>query len=402
MTFFGFALACIAASSTPTATHGPVSEDSKHASAHPVQNAPEPPTHVRPSDSSSPRIAPETGSTTRHAAQAKTPETKAPDSKHHAATPLRAKSRLCGELPAKRLSWKHKQGPLHLAGTVVVGPGATLVVDAGTEIRIGAFDSCPDPLAPANEKGIALVVRGGVLRIEGTADKPVVFRPESESRGYAWNGIRIELAPRDGAASLRWTEIVRASKGVAFVASAGRLDHVVIEDCGIGVASLKGASPTVSHSVIHRSAIADIVSSRSAIRVVSSLLLDGTGDGIRFDGVGLAEIRTSAFWGHRGTAVVRGPSGLGAWQSDSLPDRFGNWHTDPLLNGSGAHAARLRQAQDSLARLPWYKPRRLPDPPTGHGRWALSPFSPLVDRGASRRCSDPDGSPCDIGLWGGH
>jgi len=318
-----------------------------------------------------------------------------------ATRPPRAKDGLCGELPAKRLSWTARQGPLHLAGTVVVGPGATLVVQAGTEIRIAAFDSCPDPLAPADERGIALVVRGGVLRIEGTADKPVVFRPEAGSGGYAWNGIRVELAPRDEAATLRWTEIVRASKGVAFVASAGRLDHVVIEDCGIGVAALNGASPTVSHSVIHRSAISDIVSSRSAIRVASTLFLDGAGDGIRFDGVGLAEIRNSAFWGHRGTAIVRGPSGLGAWKGDSAPDRFGNWRTDPVLNGSESHAIRLRRAQDSLAGLPWYRPRRLPDPPAGHGRWTLSPFSPLVDRGASRRCSDPDGSPCDIGLWGG-
>ncbi len=326
---------------------------------------------------------------------------KAHESQPRATGPVRAKNRLCGELPAKRLSWKSKQGPLYLAGTVIVGPGATLAVDAGTEIRIGAVDSCPDPLAPADEKGIALVVRGGTLRIDGKAGGPVVFRPENGSRGYAWNGIRIELAPRDESASLRWTEIVRASKGVSFVASAGRLEHVVIEDCGIGVASLKGASPSVSHSVIHRSAIADIVSGRSAIRVVSSLFLDGAGDGIRFDGVGLAEIRTSAFWGHRGAPIVRGPTGLGDWTTDSLPDRYGNWHVDPVLSGSAEHLARLGRAQDSLARLPWYRPRRLPETPAGKGPWALSPFSPLVDRGEPRRCTDPDDSPCDIGLWGG-
>lgn len=392
MTIFGFALLCIASSSTPAEAHVSGSEPSSQS----VHGSPTPPVVPHASPDHAPTV-PDTGSNhpnTRDLAPK-------PVDKHHETAPPRAKNRLCGELPAKRLSWKRKQGPLHLAGTVVVGPGATLVLEAGTEIRIGMFDSCPDPLAPAEEKGIALVVRGGVLRVQGAPGKPVVFRPEAGSGGYAWNGIRVELAPRDGAASLRWTEIVRASKGVAFVASAGRLDHVVVEDCGIGVASLKGASPTVSHSVIHRSAIADIVSSRSALRVASTLFLDGAGDGIRFDGVGLAEIRTSAFWGHRGTAIVRGPPGLGAWKGDSVPDRFGNWRTDPVLSGSESHAVRLRRAQDSLAGLPWFRPRRLPQAPSGQGRWVLSPFSPLIDRGASRRCADPDGSPCDIGLWGG-
>jgi hypothetical protein len=398
VTFSGFVLACIASSSTPSTAHGHDSD----ASSHSAQEAPKPskPLHAAEADHSP---APhDTAATPAIPHEPEAHDAKTPGKgKHGEASPPRAKNRLCGELPAKRMSWKRKQGPLHLAGTVVVGPGATLVLEAGTEIRIDAFDSCPDPLAPTDEKGIALVVRGGVLLVQGAAGKPVVFRPESGSGGYAWNGIRVELAPRDGAASLRWTEIVQASKGVSFVASAGRLDHVVIEDCGIGVASLKGASPSVLQSVIHRSAIADIVSSRSAIRVSSSLFLDGAGDGIRFDGVGLAEIRNSAFWGHRGTAIVRGPAGLGAWNGDSVPDKFGNWRTDPVLHGSASHAARLRRAQDSLAQLPWYRPRRLPDAPAGQGPWALSPFSPLIDRGASRRCSDPDGSPCDIGLWGG-
>lgn len=315
--------------------------------------------------------------------------------------PRRAKDRLCGELPSRKTTWKARQGPLHLAGTVIVGEGASLLLQAGTQVLVGAIDSCPDPLAPAGERGITLVVRGGTLRLEGSPAKPIVVRPESVGKGFSWNGIRIELARSERDAFLRWTEIVGASKGIAFVSGGGRVEHAVIDACGIGIASLNGASPSVSHSVIHGSSVADVVSSRSALRIVSSLFLDGRGDGIRFDGVGLSEVRTSAFWGHRGTPVVRGPTGLGDWVGDSLPDRFGNWNADPVLRDSPSHLVRARRAQDSLAKLPWFRPRRPPPPPPGSGRWALSPFSPLIDRGESHLCSDSDGSRCDIGLWGG-
>jgi len=315
--------------------------------------------------------------------------------------PQRPKGVLCGSLPAKKLVWKAKQGPISLVGTVVIGPGAELDIGSGSEIRIGGYDSCPDSGATAsNGRSIALVVRGGKLRLNGKAGKPVRFTLPASGTGYLWNGIRVEKAARDEDAQLRWIELSRATKGLSFLASAGKVEHAVVEDCGIGIASLLGASPTISHSVISRSGVAAIASNRSATRVVSSLILEG-GDGIRFDGIGLSSIATSCFWGQTGTEIVRGPAGVGTWKGDSIPDRFGNWHRDPVLRDSPEHQSRLAQARQRMETQPWWKPRRLPDAPSGQGRWSLSPFSPLIDKGESRFCSDPDGTKCDIGLWGG-
>ena len=321
-------------------------------------------------------------------------------STHDTHPPKRPKGNLCGPL-SKNLAWNARQGPLLLAGTVTIGPGVSLTIGAGTEIRIGSYDSCPDSGAVAGGHSIALVVRGGTLLIAGLPDKPIVFKPLAEARGFLWEGIRIEKSSRDQDATLRWFELSRASKGVSFLAGAGRIDHGVIEDCGIGIASLLGASPTVTHSVLSRSVVADVVSSRSATRILSCLFLDGRGDAIRFDGVGLSEIATSCFWGHRGSVVVRGPAGLGGWKSDSVPDPFGNWRRDPVLRESNQHQILLAQSRKSLAGQPWWKSRRPPEDPPGTGRWALSPFSPMIDRGETRFCSDSDGSKCDIGLWGG-
>lgn len=318
-----------------------------------------------------------------------------------APAPARPAGVLCGELPAKTLRWTARKGPLTLAGTVVIGPGAKLVVGAGTRIRVASIDSCPETEAEFGKPQVALIVRGGVLRLEGKAYHPVVFEPSETKRGFAWEGIRVEKASKDEQADLRWFETSNSSIGVAFLAGAGRIEHAVIRECGIGVTSVLGASPSIRHTVVYRSAVADMVSSRSATRVTSCLFLDGEGDGIRFDGTGLSEVRTSCFWNHRGVPITNGPPGLGEWPIDTTPDAFGNWQRDPVLRDSSEHLRLLQEYNERISAQPWWKPRRAPDNPPGTGPWALSPFSPLVDKGESPFCSDVDGSKCDIGLWGG-
>lgn len=317
------------------------------------------------------------------------------------AAPGRPKGILCGNLPAKMHRWKARQGPLTLAGTVVIGPGATLVVGEGTEIRVAAGDSCPEQEGDFGKAQIALIVRGGTLRLEGSSLKPVVFRSLSTARGFGWEGVRIEKASKDNQADLRWFEISRASIAVAFLAGSGRLEHGVIEGCGIGITSVLGASPSIRHTVLARNAVADLISSRSATRVSSCLFLDGEGDGIRFDGIGLSEIRSSCFWNQRGAAIINGPPGLGDWSTDTLPDVFGNWQRDPVLRDTPEHHRLLAEHHAKMSAQPWWKPRRAPENPPGHGPWSLSPFSPLVDKDETRFCADSDGSKCDIGLWGG-
>jgi hypothetical protein len=75
------------------------------------------------------------------------------------------------------------------------------------------------------------------LRLDGSAKKPIRFVMTTAGTGYLWNGIRVERASRNEDARLRWIELSRATKGVSFLAGAGSLEHAVLEDCGIGVAS---------------------------------------------------------------------------------------------------------------------------------------------------------------------
>jgi hypothetical protein len=302
--------------------------------------------------------------------------------------------RLCGALPAKTVKWKTRYGPLRMSGSVVIGPGRRLELEPGTVVVVDTGDLCPDS-GRADEEGPTLSVEGGTFLARGLPGRPVVFQPAQEGASLAWGGIRIRGAKQEDSIQIHWTEIRRARVGVGFEGGAGLLRHGAVTGCGIGISILDGATPRIEHSVVDRSVAADIVSSRSAPSIQSCLFLNGGGDAVRFDGIGLARVENSCFWGHRGQSVVRGPDGVGGWKRDSVPDRFGNWRRNPILRNSPEADALKQRYLQSLSSKPWWL-RQLPRDPPGSGPWSLSPFSPLLGKGDRRY-----GVASDIGLWGG-
>jgi hypothetical protein len=313
-------------------------------------------------------------------------------------SPGSANTPLCGHLPVDDLHWWPDQGPLHISGSVVVGPGQDLVLEAGTVVLTSAHPTCLDSAGTRN--GTTLSIAGGSFFVRGTPHHPVVFRPMEADQGLAWGGVRVEQA-EDGTVDLQWLELLRARTGATFVAGSGEVRHAVFEDCGIGIAALSGAAPRIYHSVVSRSTVADVVSELSAPLLRSCLFVDGSGDGIRFRGTGLARVETSCFWKHGGETVVRGPQGMGGWTSDTIPDRFGNWNRDPVLRGSNRDREATERKRREIEAAPWWKHARIPDLPRGSGPWALSAFSPLLGAGEWSLHRFPDGARSDIGLWGG-
>lgn len=305
---------------------------------------------------------------------------------------------LCGRLPHRKMKWTRKQGILRLTGTTIIGPGEELELGPGVEVLVETIDACPDSLD--DDHLVTLVVAGGRLTIAGKMAKPVRMVPSEPGRSLPWGGIRLERS-FPGTVAISWLELVRARTGIAFHGGEGNVFHSVFEQCGIGIAVLEGASPRIEQSVVSHSLVAGAVSKKSAPRFVSCLFLEGQGDGIRFDGTGLASVRTSCFHGLAGQSIVRAPVGVGHWKSDTVADAFGNWQRDPVLRESASAAELAAKRQAELAKAPWWKPRRLPDDPPGTGPYALSPFSPLIDKGLGRMCRDVDGTACDIGLFGG-
>jgi len=300
-------------------------------------------------------------------------------------------SHLCGALPRDDLKWNPRNGPVRLGGRLVIGPGQRLVLPQGTLVVADPDTSCQDSSGASSVP--SLLVAGGILSIRGTWRNPVVLRPIQEGSDLPWEGIQVSGA-KEGEVDLDWLEIHRARVGVNFSAGTGEVRHAVVTDCGIGFAAVAGAAPRILHCIAHRTRVADLVSERSAPLVRSCLFLDGLGDGLRFDGTGLARIGTSCFWNHRGTDLVRGPAGVGGWKSDTTPDAYGNWRRDPVFRGSAKDIDSSAKLRKEIASAPWWKHMKFPERPWGVGPWVPSAFSPLLGAGERRM-----GKKVDIGLW---
>lgn len=310
---------------------------------------------------------------------------------------------LAGRLPVRKFTWNSRQGPLLLASDVVVGPGQTLEIGPGTEIRVAARD--PEPAGAGDwidSQYVSLIVDGGTLRLLGSPARPIRFLPLRKGPAPHWGGIRI-IDTRPEQVEIRWTDLPRAHIGVDMERSTGQLRHLVVRDAGIGIRATGGAAPEISHSIVVGSRIAGLHAEKSGPLVRATIFADNKGPGARFEGVGLARLESNAFWNNAGGDILRGPPKTGGWTSDTIvkPDIYGNVRTNPVFRASSLHAKLLDLKRDSLQLAPIWK-RRLPENPRGDGPWALSPFSPLLDRGSlSPLCRDKDGSACDIGLWGG-
>lgn len=314
--------------------------------------------------------------------------------------------RLSGILPRNAVIWKpgKKSKPLFLESDVVVGPGQVLEIAEGTVVHVAARDRAPMGAGDwADSQFVSLIVRGGTLRILGTRERPVRFIPGKPGKGARWGGIHVEDTRSRSQFDLSWVDIPAALQGIVFDRAAGSVRHAVIADGNIGILAKGGSAPEILHSVVARQRVAGLHSERSGVLVRASLFLDNAGPGARFDGVGLARLENNAFWNNAAGDLVRAPPGTGGWKTDSViaPDLYGNVRANPVLRTSTLHRALQAKREDSLRTAPIWR-RRLPDPPPGSGPWALSPFSPLLDRGSrSPLCRDSDGSACDIGLWGG-
>ena len=85
-------------------------------------------------------------------------------------------------------------GTISLRGDVVVFPGATLTINAGTVIEFEPEKDRHKFSAPGSVSDLAEIFVYGALNAEGTSDSPIRFRRKSGTpaqAGYAWGGIRV-------------------------------------------------------------------------------------------------------------------------------------------------------------------------------------------------------------------
>ena len=101
-------------------------------------------------------------------------------------------------------------GEVHVSGDITLSNGVILTVEPGTTVYLASnsddthrggatsdsyIDSHQDPVGTAewDQNAITIDGRGGTINVIGTADNPIVFRPDGDSTSSAqWDGIYIE------------------------------------------------------------------------------------------------------------------------------------------------------------------------------------------------------------------
>ena len=132
----------------------------------------------------------------------------------HAATFEARATDVSGDIYSTAL-WSSTMSPVHITGNITVHDSASLVIQAGTEVR---FD-----------EGTHLNIEGGTLSVQGTMNSPVLFLPNSSGpyKGY-YDWVYVNNSPSYKASvSVQWADISYGVKGFYLDGVQGaRFDHV--------------------------------------------------------------------------------------------------------------------------------------------------------------------------------
>jgi hypothetical protein len=134
------------------------------------------------------------------------------------------------------------EGTVTMSGDVLILPGATLTVRAGTQVNVIPAEGTkidPEYLSPQTE----LLIRGR-LKIQGTADRPVRFvaQPAAEEQDIAWSGITLDKASDS---QISFAVLTRADIAIRCVGSSPVIQDNRIVDCRYGIVAQQKSHPKI-------------------------------------------------------------------------------------------------------------------------------------------------------------
>jgi parallel beta-helix repeat protein len=140
-------------------------------------------------------------------------------------------------------------GTIFLDGDLLVPPGSTLRIQAGTTVLVYQAEGTkidPEYLSVATE----LLVRGTLL-VEGTAERPVRFLPaKAVAEGeLLWAGIILDGASDS---AVRGAEIESAETGLLCIGSSPTVEGNLFSRCRYGIIAQHGSAPQLLHNRIEQ------------------------------------------------------------------------------------------------------------------------------------------------------
>ena len=145
---------------------------------------------------------------------------------------------------AANLVW---EGTVTMSSDVLILPGATLIIRAGTRVNIVPAEGTkidPEYLSSQTE----LLIRGG-LDIQGTKDQPVrfVIMPGIDNEEFAWAGITLDNADESHIAH---AEIERADIAIRCVTSSPEILGNRITSCRYGIVAQQQSHPKILNNIL--------------------------------------------------------------------------------------------------------------------------------------------------------
>ncbi|HEX9191757.1 MAG TPA: right-handed parallel beta-helix repeat-containing protein [Candidatus Deferrimicrobiaceae bacterium] len=155
-------------------------------------------------------------------------------------------------------------GDVLIRQNVVVSPGATLRITAGTNVLV------------ESGKGIGISVMGRLV-VSGKPSEPVAFLPEKPGAGkHQWEGIRL-AGGRNAGHSLAGFRISGAHEGVNLTDTAAKVSGATFSGCGAGLGGVQKSMATVDNCTFDGNDVGAYVSLGSEVVVRDS----------RFTGIGV-------------------------------------------------------------------------------------------------------------------
>ncbi len=354
------------------------------------------------------------------------------------------------------------RGEIHITGDILFANGATLTIEPGTTVYLASNSddqgtggesiddyirehNDPVGLAEWDQNAILIDGRNGIINAVGTAEQPITFRPEDDSTSSGqWDGIYLEKGTLQHSIVLYGgrtaVQVVPYSEGVVIaynevryalwsnIADFGQntwIHHNIIEGGGHQALN-SGLNSLVEHNIVMNAQTCMAVDEKGTVR--NNLFIDcARGMRVAFG----EDIRVT----NNTIAWVNGPPDGWYYQGNLIYPAFESTHgisivrTFPgtvLLNniiyGPYQYAININKEPGERSLIDYNLMWNQPTPYSGEwqsavigvhnfvqnplftdlaaGDFHLLPGSPAIDAG-SPEILDADGSPSDLGAYGG-
>ena len=299
--------------------------------------------------------------------------------------------------------WTKDKGPYILVNDLVIATQARLVIEPGVEVLMEKPVKIPEGIEQIDNLDsftVAIKVFGALFAV-GTPTNPIVFKGKDVKDKYThWYGIYID-SPRSREITISYTSISSAVNGIWVNNGSPMIRNSLLEFNNTGLRIEKKSSVRAVHCIFTHNYLAGIRVIGSNPYIYNSIIIDNDITGLWGDDRVEIVFKNNLCFRNGDRDFVDTDPHFGIMKNlnangDSI-DIYGNLRCDPVFAGSIKEENLQKQGKTAKKATSENIYNEIKDK-----RYFLSPYSPCIDAGAADKIfREPDGSPPDLGIWGG-